>query len=369
MSEAGRVLLLTKYGRLGASSRLRTLQYVPTLQAAGLTVTVQHLMSDRDLQLRYARGRYSLTAILKAYLARIRTIATRHRFDLIWIEKEAFPWWPLWLERLLLRGRPYVLDFDDAIFHNYDQHPNFLARRLFGRRLDGLMASAAMVVCGNNYLAQRARNAGAPTVEILPTAIDLDRYPPPTGRDETPSATGEMPRIVWIGSPSTLQYLHLLQQPLAELSRRHEFILRVIGGGPVKFDGIHVEALPWSESTEVDNLAACDVGVMPLLDSPWEQGKCGYKLIQYMACGLPVVASRVGVNSDIVQAGSNGFLATTNDEWVAALDALLQDRSLRMTMGRTGRQTVERSYCIQKTGPKLTRLLQSAQQLRPGRFA
>ena len=136
-------------------------------------------------------------------------------------------------------------------------------------------------------------------------------------------------------------------------------------GGQVDLPGVPVEIVPWSEATEVECLRACQVGVMPLFDSPWERGKCGYKLIQYMACGLPVVASGVGVNPEIVQQGENGFLADTSAAWTEALGALLADATLRDRLGASGRRLVERSYCVQHTGPHLAALLRSVRQTNP----
>jgi glycosyltransferase involved in cell wall biosynthesis len=362
MSEPLRVLVLARYGSLGASSRLRILQYLPLLRQSGLEVTVQPLLSDGLLQARYRDGGYGVRALIRAYAARSEVLLRRRHFDLVWVEKEALPWWPLWIETALLRGVPYVLDYDDAVFHNYDLHARALVRRLFGRRIDGLMAGASLVVAGNRYLAQRALAAGARQVEILPTVVDLERYPHRPGASAIPPATVVTPRIVWIGSPSTARYLQVLREPLAALARERPFILRVIGGGAVDLPGVQVETVTWSEATEVADVGACDVGVMPLLDSPWEQGKCGYKLIQYMACGLPVVASGVGVNPEIVEQGDNGFLAETPAEWLDALRGLLADPSRREAMGAAGRRRVERSYCLQQTGPKLAALLRSATQ-------
>jgi len=257
----------------------------------------------------------------------------------------------------LLRGVPYALDFDDAVFHNYDLHRLASVRKVFGHRLDGLMDKAALVVAGNCYLAARARAAGAPWVVVLPTVIDLNRYLPLVVK---PTVSSSQPlRIVWIGSPSTVRYLQLLQEPLQALAKRLPFVLRVIGGN-FSLPGVQVECLPWAEDTEVAALTECDVGVMPLLDSPWERGKCGYKLIQYMACGLPVVASSVGVNPEIVRNGENGYLASSAEEWVSALEALLQSPSLRAQMGVAGRRRVEEEYCIQKTGPLMAQLLRTA---------
>jgi glycosyltransferase involved in cell wall biosynthesis len=350
-----KILVLVKYGRLGAPSRLRFLQYFPWLENGGLQLTVRPLLSDVMLRTRYQRGTYDTVSLLWAYASRWRAMLLRRNFDVIWIEKEALPWAPLWVERLLLRGIPYVLDYDDAVFHQYDQHSRAWVRRLYGRRLDGLMANAAMVVCGNNYLAQRAHGAGAQLTVVVPTVIDLTRY----SCKSRVSGVVSLPRIVWIGSPSTARYLELLREPLRVLAEQQPFVLRVIGGGAVDFPGVQVELMSWSENTEVDSIRACDVGVMPLVDSSWERGKCGYKLIQYMACGLPVVASNVGVNADIVTQGENGYLANTPLEWTTALGKLLKDAPLRAQMGTAGRQLVESTYCVQQTGPIMTKLLRS----------
>nr|WP_281415450.1 glycosyltransferase family 4 protein [Pelotalea chapellei] len=217
------------------------------------------------------------------------------------------------------------------------------------------MADARLVVAGNSYLAQRAREVGA-KVEIVPTLIDLDRY----SAKNISSDEVDLLKIVWVGSPSTIRYLKLLYKPLVELSRQFVFKLRVIGADTFAIEGVNVECVPWSEATEAASIRECDVGVMPLLDSPWERGKCGYKLIQYMACGLPVVASPVGVNSEIVNNGQNGYLADTDGAWVDALGALLGDAVLRQQMGAAGRKRVEDDYCIQQVAPRMIGLLRAA---------
>lgn len=354
-----RVLILTRYGRLGASSRVRFLQYVPWLEEAAIQVTVEPLLSDDLLRQRYARGAYPTWALLGGYLKRWATLRRQVEFDVLWIEKEALPWWPLWLEAALLRSVPYVLDYDDAVFLAYDASPKAWVRRLFAGRLGRLMAKAALVVAGNEYLANYARSSGAARVVVVPTVLDLARYPARRLRSSVVSSGLSRLRVVWIGSPATVHYLQLLAEPLRLLALDANFVLYVIGGGAVQLPGVPIEAAPWSEDTEVEAIASCDIGVMPLLDSDWERGKCGYKLIQYMACGLPVVASDVGVNPEIVEQGVNGFLANSDQEWVAALRTLLGDPSLRAKMGQAGRQRVERDYCVQQTGPRMVKLLQS----------
>lgn len=353
-----KVLLLTRYGRLGASSRLRMLQFLPWLRAAGLEGEAQTLLGDDMLAGKYSAGRYQRGAMLAAYGARLRSLIRRKHVSVVWIEKEALPWFPAAVERAMLRGVPYVLDYDDALFHNYDLHRLPLVRRVLGRRIDHLMAGAALVMAGNDYLAQRARDAGAKWVEIVPTVIDLDRYPAPdfARREQSAQEGGGPLTIVWIGSPSTAAYLGALEEPLRKLSQRHAFRLRVIGA-QVSMQGVDVDCVPWTEDTEVASIAACHIGIMPLRDSPWERGKCGYKLIQYMACGLPVVASPVGVNQQIVRGDVNGYLADDPDAWEAALDRLLRDAQLRTAMGQAGRRRVEQEYCVQQVAPKVAELL------------
>jgi len=353
-----KVLILSRYGPQGASSRMRFYQFLPWLQAEGVECVVSPLLGDSTLLGKYRSGGYGARTLLAAYWTRIAALWHRHRFDLVWIEKEALPWAPAWLERWLLRGVPYVLDFDDAIFHGYDLHRSAWVRRIFGRRIDRLMAGARLVVAGNGYLARRAHAAGAPWVEQLSTVVDLDRYP---AKGSGPSALPvEKPRIVWIGSPTTAQYLSLIAEPLASLARELPFVMRVIGGGALSMPGVEVEVLPWSLETEAAAIAECDAGVMPLRDTPWEQGKCAYKLIQYMACGLPTVASPVGANCEVVVAGETGFLPDTPEGWVDALRLLLRDGALRQRLGAAGRARVEARYCLQRVAPELAELLKKA---------
>jgi glycosyltransferase involved in cell wall biosynthesis len=344
---------LTRYGDLGASSRVRWTLYQRPLARVepSLRLGRQSLLDDTYLRRKYG-GASVVFDTLRGFLRRARWLAARKAPDARWIEKELWPFAPAWLERAVLRHRPYVVDLDDAIFHNYDLHPRHLIRRLYGRKIDKLMAGAALVTAGNDYLAQRARAAGARRVEILPTVIDLDQYPvSPIAR---PRRGPEAPvTIGWIGSPATQHYLQLLAGPLARLAQERPIRLLVIGGRDVHLPGVEVVIQPWSAQDEVASICRIDVGVMPLASSPWEQGKCGYKLIQYMACGVPVVGSPVGVNRTIVTEGVDGFLAEDAEAWYQALARLAADADLRARMGDAGRRRVEQHYCVQRTAPML----------------
>lgn len=350
-----KILLLTRYGRRGASSRLRMLQYLPLFEAANIDCVVAPLIDDAMLLCKYRHGGYSLLELLSAYWRRIRALIGGRQFDVVWIEKEALPWFPAGFEIWLLRNVPYVLDFDDAVFHNYDLHPSVWVRHFYGRRIDRLMAGAHLVVAGNRYLADRAIAAGAQRVEVISTVVDLSRYLPKRAYPFTTK-----PRIVWIGSPSTVQYLQDLAESFRALAQCQPFTLRVIGGGALTIPGVEVEALPWSEDTEAALIEECDIGIMPLKDTPWEQGKCAYKLIQYMACGLPTVASPVGANREVVLEGETGFFADTPYSWVEKMKTLLRDAALRQRFGQAGRARVESEYCLQRSAPKLVRLFTEA---------
>ena len=353
--KAIKILALTRYGRLGASSRMRFLQYFPWLQQAGFELTVAPLLSDVVLATRYKQGSYGLQPLFRAFADRLRCMLACHQFDVVWIEKEALPWFPVWIEKWLMRSTPYVLDFDDAIFHNYDLHRSAWVRRVYGRRIDSLMEGARLVIAGNRYLAGRATSAGARWVEVVPTVVDLARYPA-----KQAYSVGTKLRIVWIGSPSTAQYLLELGAPLGTLAKRLPFVLRVIGSGVITVPGVDVEVVTWSADTEAAEIAECDVGIMPLRDTPWEQGKCAYKLIQYMACGLPTVASPIGANCDVVIAGETGFFADNAEAWINNLELLLCDAALRQCFGQAGRARVEAQYCLRQAAPRLVQVLAAA---------
>ena len=292
-NRAVKILLLTRYDRLGASSRLRVLQYLPYFQSLGWQVDPVPFFSQAYLRNLYA-GQSTWQQVLLAYLRRCKALTRAGGYDLVWIEKELLPFFPAVAERLLnLLHIPYMVDYDDALFHQYDLHCLWPVRAVLGRKIDAVMRQASLVVAGNEYLAARARNAGARRVEIVPTVIDLDRYPAPDPQGETT----DRPLIVgWIGTPKTSRYLHPLKPVFASLQTRCNVRFVAVGASRASLGDLPVEPWPWTEATEVESISQFDIGIMPLDDSPWERGKCGYKLIQYMACGLPVVASPVGVN-------------------------------------------------------------------------
>ena len=357
-----KLLVMPRFGVLGGSSRLRFSQYLPYLCEHGFHATEAPLLDDACLQAQPAgadaRPRYS--RLLRSYARRARRLRSCSRFDLVWAEQEFLPWLPAAIELGLLAPEvPVVLDCDDAIFHRYDGHSSGLVRRLLGDKIDAMMRRADLALAGNAYLATRARDAGCRRVEQLPTVVDMLHYPP---RDHR--VRNVMPIIGWIGSPDSARYLRQLTPTLLRLQSRHAFRCVAIGAHPEQLEGTPFEAQPWSEASEAADLRGFDVGVMPLADTPWEQGKCGYRLIQCMASGLPVVAAPVGVNRDIVIDGVHGFLPGTSIEWDSALDSLLRDPGMRGRMGAAGRLRIENKYSLQAQAPRLLEMLRSV-ALRP----
>lgn len=337
------VLYLTKYSRKGASSRLRSYQYFPYLIRKGINVSVSPLFGDRYLETLYS-GRKSYISLIKGYSNRFIKLLGICKYDLIVIEYELFPYFPAWAEWTLSSlNIKYIVDYDDAIFHNYDMHTNKWVRLLLGRKIDFVMRHSTCVIAGNEYLASRANQAGAPLVKVIPTVIDTEAYSRAPNSDNT--NTGKV-TIGWIGSPSTFKYVSNIKSVLEEIVSYHDIEIHIIGvsGGLDFIEG--VKYIPWSESTEIASIASLDIGIMPLEDNLWEKGKCSYKLIQYMGCGLPVVASPVGMNRRVVMDGINGFWATTNEDWVTALNSYINNFELRRTHGRNGKNIVKSNYSM-----------------------
>ena len=351
--EEMKVLLLTRYGRTGVTSRIRFLQYLPYLKSHGIDVEVAPFLEDDYVASLY-KGSRSVGAIVAAYWRRVQQLSRSRRYDLLWIEKELLPWIPAIPERVV---GCYVVDYDDAVFHNYDLSANGLVRFILGKKIRTVMSKARTVVVGNDYLGEYARQAGARDIQFVPTVVDLDRYPPPK------SLQRETFTIGWIGTPWTARYLPAVAPALKEICARGNVRVLLIGSGDVSL-GVPVEVRSWSETTEARDVGDIDVGIMPIPDEPFERGKCGYKLIQYMACGLPAVASPVGANPKIVEEGATGYLASTTSEWVKALDGLRQDPALRLKMGKEARLKVERTYSVQAQVPRILEVLEKARRAR-----
>jgi glycosyltransferase involved in cell wall biosynthesis len=351
-----KILLLSRYSRLGASSRLRSYQYLPWLKKHGIHIDVSYLFNDQYLRDLYISDKKSIANVCRSYFNRLIALLKINQYDLIWIEYELFPWLPASIESMLSKlGIPFIVDFDDAIFYRYQFSSSRFARLLLGNKIDKIMRKSKAVLAGNRHILSYAYQAGAKRVELIPTVVDLDRY--------DVDSFGGYPKndfiIGWIGSPKTSHYLRIIEKALSFLSSKINLSLVLIGSGPFRLKNVKTTCLHWSENTEIDLIKTFDVGIMPLYDSFWEQGKCGYKIIQYMACAKPAIASPVGVNSEIIQNGMNGYLATNSKEWIDAVLELHASRKTRERIGNAGRQTVEDRYSLSTMSPKVYSILES----------
>jgi len=346
-----KILFFTKYSRKGASSRYRTFQYLDYFRQHGVEVYVSPLLGDGYLENLYSGRRASKLYLLKSFSKRVFYIFKARKYDLVVIEKELFPHIPPVFEHLLHSiNKNIVTDYDDAIFVNYQN--NFLLKS----KIPTVIRLSKMVNVGNQYLANYARKFN-PNVNIVPTVVDLNKYKAKVSYE----IRGDKVIIGWIGTPLTSKRLFEVQAALSELSKKYPIILRCIGTSPnFAMKGIRIENIKWEESKEADNILTFNVGIMPLPDNPYTRGKCGLKLIQYMACGIPSVASPVGANCDIIQDGINSLLAKSSKEWVNKIASLINDPYLSERLGREARRTVADKYSLQAVSPKLLEIYKKA---------
>ncbi len=357
-----RVIGFSLYGPQAASHRVRLSQFQLGLGAAGIDLQIQSLLDNAYLQRSFSCRRPSLRGLLAAYGCRLQALSQADRFDLAIVYGDLLPFLPGWLEHQLLQI-PFIYDCDDAFFLKYRSGRLRLLQPLLGAKADRLMTAAKAVTAGNTGLAAHALRFNS-NVTVLPSVVDTDQFrpaaPPPVERSGPPFTVG------WIGSPSTAPYLQLLVEPLQQLARERPVQLLVVGGPAPSIVGVEVIEEPWSLELEVPLIQQFDVGVMPLSDTPWTRGKCAYKLIQCMACGIPVVASRVGANVEAVPAEC-GLLADSPAEWLAAFRQLAADPELCHRMGTAAHHWVEKHYSLLSALPVLTGVIHRAVAAHPRR--
>lgn len=345
-----RLAFLTS-GRCVPSSRFRVLQFVPHLQRLGHECLVLPSRPDKyaSLPLLGFRG----SGLVKRWNRR-NDLAAMERWspDVVVLERELFSDGSYDFEQEL-RGmtRRLVLDIDDGLF--------VLNRHKF----EVLCGLSDHVIAGNDLLATRIRPIN-PRVTVIPTCVDLDRYSRISNRK---SQISNSPLILgWTGTATNIDYLEVLREPLKTMVREFDLELRVIAESdrPLRklgFDraGIRTRFVRWSEATEIDDLCTFDIGLMPMPDTDWTRYKCGLKILQYMAAGIPAVASPVGVNSEIIHHSVNGWLATTPDEWLFVLRQLLSEPVRRVSAVETARYSIEQRYSITAQLPRLIACLEA----------
>ncbi len=346
MKKQPRVLILSKGSRENPASRYRHYNMLPYLERAGFKVDIFPLFEDvyyksilleKDAKKRILRkSLYSM----KRFIKRISHIPFLGHYDLVVIENQLFPYEQGFLEWIATRiNGKLVIEFDDAIF----------LTKLHSGKLARTLKLAEHVIVGNPNLAEFARRYND-SVSVIPTVFDLRHY------DKLPEREPKArPAIGWLGQPVGLQYLKVVAPALQELAKTHDFELRILSRESVEIPGVDVHLVPWNLEHEKQDLVQLDVGIMPLFDDIWSRHKCAGKLLHYMALGIASLASPVGVNTDIIKDGVNGFLAADTKQWTDKLARLLDDETLRLKMGKAGRLTAK-EYSLQVWAPKVAEL-------------
>jgi glycosyltransferase involved in cell wall biosynthesis len=282
----------------------------------------------------------------KSEFQRLSLFKKTAHFDAVLLQKKTLNA----IDSFLLRkyAKKIIYDFDDAVMFSPNK-PQVTSRS----HLKPFIRTAKMVnliIAGNSYLAEQAQKYNR-NVVIIPTGLDIKPY------DITPDRDDNLVRLVWIGSKSTLKYLLTLKPALERIGREFDnVVLRIICDDFFDLENMPVEKCPWSLETQATHLAQSDIGLAPLTDNKFTRGKCGFKIIQYLATSLPTVASPVGANADIIQDSDNGLLATTDDQWFHALTKLITNKNLRQTLGAKAKQNAK-TFDINKISQKLATLL------------
>ncbi len=327
------------------SQRYRIEQFLEYWTSKGYTYEYAWLINARDDAYFYAPGNWIAKGLIfiKSWLKRSYQLNQAHDFDIVFVQREAFMTGSMRFERGFKKaGARLIFDFDDAIWHMDVSAGN---RRLKWLKNPGktasLIAMSDLVIAGNEYLAEYARHHN-PNVVVIPTVIDTNLYIPSR---QLPS---EKIIIGWTGSHTTIVHFQQALPVLKQLQKKYgsKIGFRVISDHVFRDPELDVEGIIWNSTTEVEDLASIHIGIMPMPDNEWSRGKCGFKGLQYMGLSKPVVLSTVGVNTEIIRDGENGFLATTPEEWMNRLSLLIEDDVLRKKMGDAARRTVEELYSV-----------------------
>jgi len=345
-----RVVAESAYPTLTPGPRVRVATYVPFLAAHGIDLSFHSHISDEEYRvLSGPAARSAKAAVLARCAARVArrsrpadALVVAHRLlSLLPVPTRDPP------------SRLDVYDFDDALFHDSisTQHRAFRALKREARRCDAYLHRAALVVAGNEYLASHAITR-APRVEVVPSCVDPWLQPLRVHADV------EVLTVGWLGSHSTGAYIQEVLPVFRAINRARTRMKLVTMGAGALPEEPWLEQRPWKLEHERTLLSSIDVGIMPLPDDPWARGKCGYKLVQYYAAGVPAIASPVGVNSALLRRGG-GIAASSAQEWRLALESLCGDAQARREAGLIGRRLVETDYSYQRWAPELAAMLRS----------
>ncbi len=361
-----KVLAFASYPIQAAATRYRLGQFVGPLAERGINLTVRPFLDERLFERLYQREDISRNVIglLKSALLRFKDLSSVGRADVVLVQREAMMFGPPLIEWLVtgVYSRPMVLDLDDATYVPYTS-PTYgkvgQALKWFSKT-DDLIRWATIVTCGNRSIADYVSSKGA-AARVIPTVVDTDVFHP----EKRNSAGGDLV-LGWIGTHSTFPYLESLFPLLQGLAEEYHFRLKIVGAGrrEIRIPGVEIDNLEWKLEREVKDFQSLDIGLYPIDASmyagEWAAGKSGFKAIQYMAVGIPYVATPVGAIREIGEVGITHFCATTNCEWREALATLICEREKREKMGAAGRNHALEHFGLAAQADKLAEALRDA---------
>jgi glycosyltransferase involved in cell wall biosynthesis len=341
-----------------AGQRFRVETWARFLRPRGISFSFLPFASPELTSVLYQRGHLltKVGALARCCVAQTARVLRESRPDLVYIYREASLVGPALIERLTRRWRaPIVYDLDEPLFMSYVSPSNgrLSALKCFSKT-DSLMRMSDQVWAVNRAIGDYASRFSR-RVEIVPMAVDTDRYSP-----APPLPDGAPLRVGWVGTRTSQVNLEAVVDPLARLHRSHGATLSVVADEPLSFDGVPVDFTPWSWDTEVARMHQCQIALVPVKADSWSPWKFYYKLIQCMSMGIPVIASPIGSNLEIVEDGRTGFLADTPDEWYDRLCRLADDPQLRRRLGAAARRAVEARFSLKGQIDFLERELKAA---------
>lgn len=352
-----KVLFLTMSTEIAASSRVRVFQYFSYLDKAQVRHKAISYVCDAQFKKEVSLKKQGILdkVVYKLYSwANLwKCIFLSPAYDVVFIQKVLLHVTTQKLIKLL--NKNIVFDFDDAIYlADKAKYGKDTTKRKFESRLIHMLKISKCVIVGNNHIKDYALGFNK-DVFVIPSPIDDQRYSP-----RQKSSPNSKITIGWLGSFPGTVYIKQLCNVFKILSAKYSDLkIELVGSDDLKIEGVYVTTKKWNFDTEIFDLQNFDIGIMPLNDDEWCRGKCGYKILLYMAVGLPVVASPVGVNSEIIKNNITGFLATTEDEWVDKLSQLIDSEKLRTEMGEKGRKVVEEKYSYAVNAPKLLKIFKN----------
>jgi glycosyltransferase involved in cell wall biosynthesis len=341
-----KVLFITTHRTNRApGQRFRFEQYLDFLAENGFSCEVSYLISEKDDKSLYKKGKYfeKLLIVLKSFLKRRKDKARANDFDIIYIFRQAFLIGPPFFEEQYAKSRAKIIfDFDDSIWLGDTSEANKRFRWLkYPGKISKIISISNVVFSGNRYLANYASKYNS-NVKIVPTTIDTEEYK----RNINSKRTDGKVCIGWTGSITTIKHFEFAVPILRKLKEMYgdKLVIKVIGDKNYVNKELDIKGQAWNKENEIDELSSFDIGIMPLPDDEWAKGKCGLKGLQYMALEIPAIMSPVGVNSEIIKDGANGFLAKNDEEWIEKLALLIDNAALREAMGKEARKTIVEQY-------------------------